>query len=303
MAERHPLSEDHRLLGELLRAAREQAGVTTRDVSVRTSGHVSNVENGHATPSREFVEHYITHFGCDRRHALHLYEKVSRWGAEQRRKGRVTPSHPARQEPYLVTEYSPFEEIRRGYRNHEVEAYYRLDEKGVIREVNVIRWVSALYSGVDLVSARFWYTADQRRVLSIQAGSGCSVVNVLETEAGYLAAVLRLSSVLSPEDRSAHAFSFRILNVSDIPARPMLRYYLRSTLSRYALRVQFDPDVQPEGVWYFRDNDSSISAFYPQAEQFLPLSESGYFFADFHDVNEEHVGISWKWPDRGRRTE
>lgn len=293
MAERQPLSEDHRLLGRLLRSARQQVGATTRDVGIRSSGHISNVEKGMVTPSRELVEHYITHYGCDRRPVLHFFDKVQRWGAEKRR-------HPARSKervPYRVTESSPFEEIRQGYQVQESESYYRLDERFVIREVDAIRWISAVYPGVDLVSVRFMYPSDLRPALILKAGYGCSVAKVVETTSGFLGAVLKLSSAISPGDCTPYPFSFKVVNVSQNPARPNIRYYSRAVLSRCAIRLQFHEGALPEKVWWFRDTHSSISAYAPEPGQLIEENETGFYFADFRDVNEEHVGLSWMGSD------
>ena len=59
--ERPPLSELHFELGALLAAARTAAGVSTRGLGY-SSGHISNVEHGHVTPSTDLVQAYI-HLG------------------------------------------------------------------------------------------------------------------------------------------------------------------------------------------------------------------------------------------------
>lgn len=295
---RDPLSEDHHLLGRHLRTARERSGATTREVAHYSSGHISNVENGHATPSRELVEYYITAYGCERGRALRLFEKVRNWATRRRRHGHNN-AEPTIPRPATLTVDSPIDSIRDCYRIIESESHYRLDDRGVIRELTIVRSITALYPGVHLVAARFWYPTDPRPGRqSVQAGLGCSVAQLRTTPVGWLVAILRLPQDLTPTDHQPHSLAVTIRNNSDVRAQPVVYHHHRLPfpVSRYAMRVQFDSSAQPGRVWRFRDTDSSVGTFEPDNQQALGPTESGFYFSDFLDVeSEERVGMGWEW--------
>ncbi|PSK91385.1 hypothetical protein CLV63_120112 [Murinocardiopsis flavida] len=290
---REPLSEEHRFLGTLLRKARLGVGATTRDVAYFSSGHISNVENGHVTPSHELVQHYIDEFDCDRDIALSAY-RTMRSASEARRREQRLARRGVVSPPYSVTAESTYSEIRAGYKVHGSEVLYRFDELGVLEEITVIRTISALHPGVSLFTARYSYYADPHQgVLSIEAGSGCQVERVNETITGYLSAVLRLDRDLSPRDPAPFSLSFKVKVNSDRTARPLLRYYGQS-VTRHAMRAQFTPPMVPVDAWWFREPDVFDADQVPRRDQMMQ-SRNGFYFLDFDDLRKEHAGLSWHW--------
>ncbi|MBB4930404.1 transcriptional regulator with XRE-family HTH domain [Lipingzhangella halophila] len=298
-AERVPVSDEHRDLGRLLRDARASAGATTRDVALYSSGHISNVENGHVMPSTELVYYYVKEFGCDGHVARQALDRARRASEERRRTQRlVQRSQGQRWGAFHVTPDSPASEIREGYKVRESEAYYRVDERGVITEVDVIRVIRAVQPGVSLISVAHNYHYDAEvGVLSLEPGIGCSLAALRETGFGYLYAVLRLDRELNPDDGDAYSLSYRVHVSSSVPARPLLRYQARAGNDRYALRVLFTPPVLPQEVWWFSERDVFATEMPApaQSERIFPANPSGFYFRDFTRIDNLHTGIAWRW--------
>lgn len=295
-SEREPISEEHHRLGRLLRFARDSAKATMRQVPNYSSGHISNVENGHVTPSRELVDLYVSLFGCDHGQAMNLYSRMKA-GSEQRRQDQRLAGKPAHRAPPVISEASPFAEIRSCYQIQEYEAYYLVDGTGVIRELHAIRKLSALYPGVRYCTTRFNYPADsQPNVISLHAGTGCEIARVQGTNTNYMAGVLRLSREINPAD-PPHLLSFSIRNTSDVIALPVISYYARSPVTRYSIRVFFTDSFMPQRIWSFRGTDRSAGDFEPEPESpdMLEPSSAGFYHLDFHNLNEEYAGLAWSW--------
>ncbi|GAA1760742.1 helix-turn-helix transcriptional regulator [Streptomonospora arabica] len=297
--DRVPVSEEHLRLGRLLREARQAAGATTRDVALYSSGHISNVENGHVMPSTELVYYYVTEFGCDEGLARRALEQARRVTEERRRSQRFNQRSRSRSSvPFSVTPDAASDAIRQGYHVRESEAHYHIDGRGVITEIDVIRRVFPLHPGVSLVSAAYNYHRDTGTgVLSIEPGLGCTVAAVRETGFGYLSAVLRLDRVLDPADGELFSFGYRVRVRSSVPTRPMLRYRARPGGKRYALRVFFAPTVVPQAVWWFCERDvfETEGTAPLKSDRMFPNNPSGFYFKDFSGVDEWHSGMLWQW--------
>jgi hypothetical protein len=292
---REPISEEHLHLGQQLRQYRRRAGATTRGVQGYTTGHISNVENGHVTPSRELVELYIQRFDADRGRVLDAFARM-RAGTEQRRRDKRLVDRPPVEAVPVITEDSDFAEIRSGYQIREYEAYYSLDQAGVIRKVHAIRKIRANYPGISLSSARFNYPADSRAgVVSIQAGHGCTLARSESTNTGYTSAVLRLSREINPADEHAHWMSFITTVDSDVIALPVISYYARSMVTRYSIRLFFAESFQPQRIWRFRGMDRAVADARPRENQMLGYNPAGFYHWDFHNLHAEYVGIAWSW--------
>ncbi|GAA4951876.1 hypothetical protein GCM10023224_40650 [Streptomonospora halophila] len=305
--DRVPVSEEHLRLGRLLREARQAAGATTRDVAYYSSGHISNVENGHVMPSSELVYFYVTEFGCDEHLARRALAEAREVSEERRRSQRMQQRNQHRRAlPLTLTPDSPADSIRSGYEVRETEAFYRLDERGAISEVDVIRVISPLYPGVSLVSLTYNYHRDAEPgdpdrhtagVLDLQPGLGCRIAAMRETRFGYLSAVVRLGRELDPRKDETYAFSYRVKVDSDIPCQPFLRYKARPGRRRYALRVLFTPPALPRKVWWFRERDLFETERDEPAhpDNLFAENPSGFYFQNFSGVDEFHSGISWRW--------
>lgn len=292
---REPMSEEHLRLGQMLRDHRQGANVTTREVQGYTTGHISNVENGHVTPSRELVELYIQRFDGDRGRLLDAFARMKA-GTEQRRRDKRLAGKPAMETVPVITEESDFADIRAGYQIREYEAFYRVDESGVIREMHAIRKIRANYPGISLSSARFNYPADSRAgVVTIHAGHGCTLARSESTNTGYTSAVLRLTRELNPADEHAHWMSFSITVDSEVIALPVISYYARSLVTRYSIRMFFAESFQPRRIWRFRGMDRAVADARPRDHQLLGYNSAGFYHWDFHNLNAEYVGLAWSW--------
>lgn len=292
---RQPHSDEHYRLGQALRAYRTAAGVTTRGIPEYSSGHISNVENGHVTPSREFIELYALRFGGEHGRLLDEFARLKST-TEQRRRAHRISTKPSMSDPPAITESSDSSVIRSAYQVRDYEIVYRLDAKGVIRETHAIRRIQAIYPGVSLASAMFNYPADTNPdAITLHAGTGCELARSESSTRGYLTAVLRLPRELHPSDDHPHSLSYSIKNTSQIAAHPVISYYGRPSVGRYAVRLCFTEPTLPGRVWRFRGSEPSIADATPRPEQYLEHSPAGFYHWDFHNLDREHVGLAWSW--------
>ncbi|WP_460862787.1 hypothetical protein [Nocardiopsis coralliicola] len=287
-SERVPVSEAHSRLGQLLRAARASAGATTRDVAFYSSGHISNVENGHVMPSENLVYYYVENFGSDERavrSALEAARQATRGRREQQRVRALRP----------VTPESEIADIRRGYRVVENDASFRIGPRGAVEQVDVIREIAARRPGTRFVVARYAYLNDMRPgVLRAAAGTGCSIARISQNALGYLVAILELDRPVGPEDGPV-TYSYRVRVDSPEPVRPALRYHAHERLQRLSLRVQFAPEAAPGTVWWFsgaRPFDVEEGA---EAGERIPANEIGFYHRRFRPEPGGYVGIAWEW--------
>ncbi|WP_017540275.1 helix-turn-helix domain-containing protein [Nocardiopsis halophila] len=293
-SEHAPNTPELGILGDLLRAARNAAGATTRQVEGFSSGHVSNVENGRVMPSRKFVLLYVNRFGCDRRRVMVAYRRAVDAGRARRERRFHWETSEAEQDP--VTKDSPIDHIRDTYRTEEVETTYRVGAQGQIEEVVTIRSISAAVPGVSLVVARFAYPTDPNQgVLSMRAGSGCSKVRTEESPTGAVTSVFSLDRELDPGD-DPYVMSFRVKSATHVPAKPKVRYYASTRTHRCSVRVQFSEMRSPLAVWWFRAK-TVVEVEYesPTEERFIDGDGGGLYFRDFFDLDDEYCGIAWRW--------
>lgn len=295
---REPLSYEHALLGRLLKAGRTAASVTTRQIVNYSSGHISNVENGHVMPSRDLLNHYIERLGCDRTRVMSAYGRAKGAGERRRRQAGLHTAG-ARPEAPAVTVDSSFEEIRSRYAIHDVEAIYTFDARGVCVGSDTTRKLTAWEHDTRLVAARYVYWTDPRKgVIEVTAGEGCKLERVQESQLGYITAIFSLDDPIGP-DSVLGSFRCHVRIDSSVVSMPMLRYYASSEVARYAVRAKFDDKCQPDTIWWFREPTVfRVNNTDSTAERKIPRNKRGFYARDFDDINEEFCGIAWTWPHK-----
>jgi hypothetical protein len=295
---RAPISDAHAKLGEELRRARIAAGKTTRNIPGFSSGHISNVENGYAKPSRELVDMYIG-FGGSRRRLLGALEEVTRVVEAKRAAARRARhgSDLEETQPAITEQSSPLD-IRATYAVDTWERFMVLDNRGVMSEISNIVTVRAVRPGAHLFVGSTSYDADKRPgVETIEPGFGCEIAQLKESDLGYVEFVLRFGRTLQPTDKESFTFSYIIRVHSDNKMAPFFQVGSRTRVGNHLLRVKFSPPALPEKIWWFRCANYIEVEQDPAPEQILNYSSNHLYFRDFQDVEGEYVGLSWYWKD------
>lgn len=292
ISKRPPLSTEHARLGQALREIRHAARKSTREIPGYSSGHISNVENGHVTPSRDLVKIYAS-LGGD----LATLEGALRGIAEMSRAEVERSRAAARTLPTTISADSPVDEIRANYRLEESGYRVRYDGRGVMKEcliTNTVRPVAELLQFVNFGSA---YLADRRRgVLHIETIAGCSIARRHENESGAVEVVLELEEPASDSNHQTH-YALRLTVKSDERAQPLLRDYVKLPRRRHSFEVHFEGLAVPREVWNFRSTYLVDELRDPDPQRVILPSSEGIFACSFSDIAGEFIGMAWRWPN------
>jgi hypothetical protein len=289
------ISEAHVALGSELRRARLAAGKTTRDMDGYSSGHISNVENGHVTPSPELVRAYIA-IGGDSASIMSCYDDVKQDGVQRARRRRQAqrPVAPVEDEP--ITPDSPAEVIRGSYRLHSLDVAFQLDARGAVTAITMINKIQALETPVRYILQTAGYGADPRRgVLSFEPGANCEIAKVVEYDSGLLDVTLSLNEPAMPGDSALTEFAFTVRTQTDKRANPYLRFYTHNLQHHHAVRVQFTPGALPKDIWWFRGR-SHLDVETAVKHQ-LAQNEANFYFCEFLNLRDEYFGVAWEWEE------
>jgi hypothetical protein len=289
---REPISEAHVRLGSELRRTREAARQSTRNMRGYSSGHISNVENGHVTPSKELIEAYAQ-LGGDRRKLLNMYESMIRVMAERKEERRREQRELASES--AITVDSAHEQILSSYSVMDSMNVFRYDSRGVLAQLTCILRIKAKADVVRYASCAHNYLADSRRgVLSIQPGIGCDIVKTTESESGMVQCTLELDTDLHPEDDS-YLYSYHLLVNSNKRMEPLLRQDYIQHRSRQAWQIQFTEPALPEHIWWFRSAYMSTTTTDAEEDKVFPTDPTGFYFHELFDLENELAGIAWRW--------
>lgn len=295
---RIPKSDGHQRLGSKLRAIRERAGKTTREVakpdgSVYASGHIANVEGGYATFPKPLLLAY-SRLGGDYASLVAAAERLPRY--ETRTSSRTDPDDDALTGG-LADPASPEGLLRRGYAidTNEDTAYF--GPSRVPSRVIHLAAIRPLLPVARFFVCRYGYEDDPRPgVLSIDTISGCKVARVQESDYGVLDIVLEFDQD-NLDDLGRCTLSWLVTYSTNKPTTPSLTAGTRTRVPRISKRAQFTEPALPMKIWWFRDTDPLRAYVEPRAEQVLPLNSAAYYFRDFADVEQELCGLAWKWAD------
>jgi hypothetical protein len=289
---KEPRSDARARLGYLLRATRQKAGKTMREVGY-SSGHISNVENGRVVPSPDLIDVYIEMGGDSGRLHAALSEVKEESEARKRNHRGKAPAKDDSRRP--ITLESPVDEIASSYRTDYVEHFYRFNEHGIINEFTAIVTVTPLQG--DAIYYTFYqdYYADQRPgVLHVEAGMGCKVAKIEQGAGSLIVPYLNYSEGVKGGENSV-TFSYKVSVESDVRTMPLLKWTATRDCGRYSIRAQFAPSCPPKNLRHFRGMRSNEYKFPPRSEQFLPGSSNGFYFCDFYVMQHENCGLAWDW--------
>ena len=286
-------SKAHARLGQLLRATRINAKKTMREVGY-SSGHISNVENGRVVPSVELIDVYIGMGGDPGQLRAALSEVKDEIEARRRNHRGKSPVNAACSKK--ITLESPVDEIASSYRTNCAEHFYRVDERGVIRESTAIVTVTPHQRDAIFYSCYQDYISDQRPgVLRVEGGMGCEVAKIEQGQGSLIVLYLDRSKAMTCDGSNSFTFSYKVTVGSNVRAAPLLRWGATRDCDRYSVRVQFSPACLPKNIRWFRGMRRDEHKLPPQSNQFLPDSPSGFYFWDFHDMRHENSGLAWEW--------
>ncbi|HST66914.1 MAG TPA: helix-turn-helix transcriptional regulator [Mycobacteriales bacterium] len=300
------VSEAHARLGRALRATRDKAGISTRQVPrpgpgpadrpYYSSGHISLVEAGSTAPSPELIEAYAAMPGGSRAELRSLYEQMlttTREAARRRRQGEVSvPARPPRD----LTEVGDRTDVQEHYFVVSTEVEHRFGPGGAITEVVTTIGLRARRPGVLLYYTGFSYPADLRPgVLRIEAVSGATVLATEESISGALACYLRLDREVGPDDPEPHLLTYRVRVDSEQRAAPRLRGFAFEGREQLLLRAVFDPAADPGSVWWFAVADI-VDAEHPAPGNTIRGGPGGVYERHFERlVPGWCYGFGWSW--------
>jgi len=293
---RIPKSDEHQRLGSKLRAIRERARKTTREVakpdgSVYASSHIANVEGGYATFPKPLLLAY-SRLGGDYVSLVADAERLLR--REIRDSSQTNPDDYALKNG-LIDPTSPESLLRRGYAIDVNEDTAHFGPNRVPIRVIHQATIRPLLQATRFFVCRYGYDDDLRPgVLSIDTISGCEVARLQESEYGVLDIVLEFNQG-NLDDLGRCALSWMITYNTDEPATPDLKVGTRTLIPRISKRAQFTAPALPTKIWWFRDTDPLRAYVEPKPEQVIPLNSAAYYFRDFTNVEAELCGLAWKW--------
>jgi transcriptional regulator with XRE-family HTH domain len=289
---RTPLTNAHTKLGDELRALRQNAGRTLRDLSSYTPGHLSNVENGYVTASKELVEYYTRELNGHRAKLQALYEAVL--VAADRRRSNMRLKQAATYVAGDQFNRSSAADLRQRYYFDLSEITYVFDSQRALRQVKQRCLVRAREEVVDLVHFAHFYRSDPRvGVLAISSVENCVVDSVTESRRGAVELLVRpLRPLIRGEDAVEIACNFKI--TSQKVAEPMLAYEIGARHGHLTVRAIFHPMALPQEIWYFEERNAAFIHRDPSPRDLLPVDDGAVYEKHFQrPVRGWWYGLAW----------
>lgn len=296
---RAPISDAHARLGSALRAAREGAGLTTRQIPkdasrCYSSGHISLVEAGAVAASPELVTSY-TDIGGNGAELRSLHEQAltaTRDAGRLRRQGPLETVAAPPQDPRTVQDRR---EVQRHYIVVAHDARYAFAPSGAIVDLVCTVRVRAKASGVRLYHAGFAYPTDPRPgVLTVEAISGGTVADVRESPTGAIAVYFRLDREVNADEPAPYDLSFRVRVASDVPAAPRLRYFADAGNEQLTMHVDLSAVGSPQAIWWFAAADVVDAEQCPPGQLLEPEDGGGYRHTFDRLVPGWCYGFAWR---------
>ncbi|TAM87805.1 MAG: XRE family transcriptional regulator [Jatrophihabitans sp.] len=298
---RRPRSQAHVALGAVLRAARQRAGAGTRDLGY-SSGHISNVERGFVTPSRDLLEAYLG-IGADPTAVQAAYERLQHEARaardERRRRGHARPDL---RQPADVGERTRPDDVRLHYAVERYDVEFDLSASGSIATVTSTADIRALTPGV-----RYYYTghAPSTRVrpkdLGLRVFAGARIAHVNQTPLGTADVYLRLDRQLEPDDPAPHRLRYRVTVDDDDLADPEIQYLTRPGIRRHRLTCRFTAPAVPERIWWVESADGLTRNKIGPQNELAPSADGCYEWFFDAIVPGWTYGFVWTWPAGLRR--
>lgn len=289
------LSAGHAALGAELKRTRIAAGRTLRSLSKYSSGHLSNVEGGSVTPSRELVRYYIEELRGDPSLLMGLYNSAVDQREQHKRRQRAE-----RRGENAEEHQNTLEDIADGYKITTKESAFRLHSSGAINEVRYFYSIRARRPGVKFFHAAHTYTAERRRgIFTVEPATGCRLHQVIESATGAIRVLLELDQELHEDSAEPYQLSYLLKLNTKVVSVPVLGYTNSNFLPRYSLRVHFDDASSPVKVWWFqtRSVQAELPGDYePDPSRIMPHDPYGYYSHEFLALERgTNCGIAWVW--------
>lgn len=289
---RAPLTNAHAKLGEELRALRQNAGRTLRDLDGYTPGHLSNVENGYVTSSKELVEYYASELNGNPVKLHALYEAVL--VASNRRRSGMRNKRAA---TYLVGDQfdrPSAADIRQRYYIELSEITYVYSGNHVLRQVKQRCLVRAREEVVDVVHFAHFYRPDPRPgVLVLATTENCAPHSLIESRRGAIELLMRPSIPLV-RGRETVELAYSLNVESDQAADPTLVYEIGARHGHLTVRSMFSRAAAPKAVWYFEERNEAFIHRDPSPESLLPIDSEASYEKHFpRPVRGWWYGLAW----------
>lgn len=297
---RRPRSAAHARLGELLRRARVASSHSTRDLGY-SSGHISNVERGHVTPSRELIQAYGA-LGLDLYAAeallIEIENDARRARQDQIRAARSLPTPSNVSAPSTVSPTTIGSEVRRHYRIERYDVGFEFDERGAIVKVTSTAAIRAVSPAVCFYYAG--HSPDEshraRPLPKVEVRAGGALERINLSPVGAWDMFFRLDRPIDPDDRSAHVLTYVVELSARHQADPAILYLAPPGAKQHRLDVAFTPPMLPPAVWWFAAADA-FEADRPSSDR-LADGEGGRYRRTFEPlVPGWYYGFTWTWPE------
>lgn len=196
-----------------------------------SSGHISNVEGGHVTPSADLLEVYIQ-LGAPRDEVVALLGRLRVQSADQQRRARLAGRADSGRElpstPLIVTSHTAPDTVRSHYTVERYDVDFVLDNRGALRSVTSDVAIRALSANVSL-----YYTGHSPNAragtspnMGVEPVDGCTIDRINRTVTGSADVYLRLTEPISPVDAPAR-LSYRLDLDGSERADPNITYHTR----------------------------------------------------------------------------
>lgn len=293
---RKPRSEAHAALGAALKRARTAAGATTRTLGY-ASGHISNVEGGHTTPSRTLLDAYIE-LGADRSEVQSLFDAVQTTVADARDARHRSPARQggATAVGQIDADTRP-DDVRLQYAVQHYDLQLDFDGRGRLLSFAADVLIRAAVPGV-----RFYFTGlslardESRPEPAITVLDGAELERVHHYESGASDVYLRLARELHPDDPEPHRLAYVVRPADDVLADPAMHYAARVGTNHHSLTLRFTEPALPAKLWRVSASDA-IASFRLGPQDELPVVADGVYAERFDRLTPGWTyGMSWLWP-------
>ena len=318
----------HQRLGQRLRALRKSAKCTMRDLRpVVSQAHLSELENGQATPSAVLLGHLVGRLGGDHAEFARLMVAVRAENEERKR-----ANAKKRGEPYIAGLASPRAVTAQFVLNGQPEVS-AVDRDGASRAIEVEDASSAddtnfsppviveeaeddytvgpdriigtsIFSRTirsteaDMQSYRWWFTEAPAelviRTITLGVSLGGNMSRVWRLGQTSYGVEITLTKALAEGEVSRLRY-YKVIEAVGYCSR-WVRRVQAVELASSRLAVRFD-SAEPEAVWYWNNLPSSSTPAFYSPDRELKRQPTGQYEKWFGPpARGMSLGIAWKFP-------
>jgi hypothetical protein len=281
------MNDTRAALAAELKRVREAAGLTTRQVTGFSSGHISSVETGRVLPSERLLRTYAM-MGGRYPHLASLLAAA--------RKPNSTPS--GRDDALAAQLADPLTDpyvLRGGYFLESIDdSFYIGPNREPLRNVHRAA-IRPLHPSARFFPFRHSYEQDPRPgVCTITPAAGCTVAHLEESDNGTIYAVLEFDPGHADE-LGRCTLSWIITLMTDVPVQTRMESGTRSRVPQAIQRIQFTEPALPAKIWRYRGFDAQVAGMNPTPDQRLQLNSAHLYVHELFNAHEEWWGLAWAW--------